>query len=187
MNIEHLEIPGPLLLTPRRIGDSRGFFSETFRKDALAELGFADEFVQDNHSMSSEAGVVRGLHFQTPPFAQAKLVRVVRGRMLDVAVDLRLGSPSYGRSVAVELSALNWAQLLIPVGFAHGFCTLEPMTEVVYKVTAPYAPAHDLGILWHDPDLEIAWPVTPETAIVSDKDRRQPRLKDYRSPFHYSG
>ena len=185
MEVERFDIDGPLRITPRRIGDSRGFFSETYRHDVLASHGFVDAFIQDNQSLSAEKGVVRGLHFQTEPAAQAKLVRVVRGAILDVAVDIRVGSPTYGRNVAIELSAENWAQLLIPVGFAHGFCTLVPNTEVVYKVTALYAPACDFGILWNDPDLGIDWPVSHEEAVVSDKDKRQPRLRDYVSPFKY--
>ena len=179
------EIAGLLLVEPKKFGDHRGFFSETYNRARLAEAGFEADFVQDNHSLSVAPGVVRGLHFQSPPHAQDKLVRVVRGAILDVAVDIRAGSPSFGDHVAVELSAANWRQLLVPAGFAHGFVTLEPDTEVIYKVTAYYAPAHDHGILWCDPALGIAWPVTPEAAVVSDKDRVQPRLADIASPFSY--
>lgn len=177
------EIEGVLLLEPRKFGDARGFFSETYNRRQLASLGFEAEFVQDNQSLSVEAGVVRGLHFQSPPHAQAKLVRVVRGAILDVAVDLRRGSPTYGEHVAVELSAENWRQLLIPTGFAHGFATLEPNCEICYKVTDYYAPDHDHGLLWNDPDLGIDWPVAAEAAILSDKDRAQPRLAGIASPF----
>jgi dTDP-4-dehydrorhamnose 3,5-epimerase len=144
------------------------------------------EFVQDNQSLSVEKGVVRGLHYQSPPFAQDKLVRVVRGRILDVAVDIRKGSPTYGDHVAVELSAENWRQLLAPIGFAHGFVTLEPNTEVVYKVTNYYAPDHDHGVLWSDPEIGVDWGVSPEAAIVSDKDRAQPRFGAINSPFSFA-
>ena len=179
------EIAGLLLVEPKKFGDHRGFFSETYNRQQLAEAGFVAEFVQDNHSFSGVEGVVRGLHFQSPPFAQDKLVRVVRGAILDVAVDIRRGSPTFGDHATVELSAANWRQLLVPAGFAHGFVTLEPDTEVVYKVTAYYAPEHDHGILWSDPALGIAWPVSPEAAVVSDKDCLQPRLADVASPFRF--
>ena len=134
--------------------------------------------MQDNHSLSAAAGTIRGLHFQIAPHAQAKLVRVVRGRVLDVAVDLRRSSPTFGRHFAVELSADNWAQLFVPVGFAHGFCTLTEDVEVLYKVSELYSPAHDRGLAWDDPDLAIAWPVAAPSAVLSDKDRRWPRLRD---------
>jgi dTDP-4-dehydrorhamnose 3,5-epimerase len=183
MQITALSIPDVLLIEPKRFGDARGFFSETYSRAAFAKAGLAMEFVQDNHSRSTEAGTVRGLHFQTPPFAQDKLVRVARGRILDVAVDIRKASPTFGRHVAAELSAENWAQLLVPVGFAHAFVTLEPDTEVIYKVSNAYAPRNDAGILWNDPDLGIAWPVAATAATLSDKDVRLPRLKDIVSPF----
>jgi dTDP-4-dehydrorhamnose 3,5-epimerase len=174
------------IVEPRKFGDDRGFFSETYNRRRLAEeTGFDREFVQDNHSLSAELHVVRGLHYQSPPFAQDKLVRVARGRVLDVAVDIRRGSPTFGRHVAVELSAENWRQLLVPVGFAHGFLTLEPETEVIYKVTAFYASEHDHGLLWSDPALGIDWGVAPDRARLSDKDRAQPRLADIVSPFVY--
>lgn len=176
-------ISGLLLVSPKKFGDERGFFSETYNKTILAEHGFHREFVQDNHSLSTEIGVVRGLHFQSPPFAQDKLVRVVRGAILDVAVDLRRSSPTYGQHVAVELSAANWRQLLVPAGFAHGFCTLEANTEVVYKVTNFYAPQNDHGILWRDPALGISWPVAADKAILSAKDQKQPLLSEIVSPF----
>lgn len=183
MDVKELELSGLLLITPKRLGDHRGFFSETFRKDALAAAGFTAEFVQDNQSLSVETGVLRGLHFQTPPFAQDKLVRVLRGRILDVAVDIRKGSPTFGRHVAVELSADNWQQLLVPKGFAHGFCTLEPNTEVAYKVSNYYAPQCDKGLLWNDPALGIDWPVTDP--ILSDKDTRHPVLSALDLPDHW--
>ncbi len=184
LQIVSFDVPGPLLITPERFGDSRGFFSETYSLPALAKAGIDLVFVQDNHSLSAEAGTLRGLHFQAPPHAQDKLLRVTRGSVLDVAVDIRKGSPTYGRHVAVTLSAENWSQLLIPVGFAHGFCTLEPNSEVLYKVTSPYAPESDGGILWNDPDLQIAWPAFAGSQL-SAKDLKHPRLKDFSSPFVY--
>jgi dTDP-4-dehydrorhamnose 3,5-epimerase len=179
------DIPGLILVEPRKFGDHRGFFSETYNRRRLAEAGFDAEFVQDNHSLSVETGVVRGLHYQSPPFAQDKLVRVVRGAILDVAVDIRRGSPTWGDHAAVELSAENWRQLLVPAGFAHGFVTLVPETEVVYKVTNYYGPDNDHGLLWSDPDIGISWPVAAEAAILSDKDRVQPRLAEIDTPFAF--
>ena len=178
MKVERLAIPDVILLTPQRFGDSRGFFSETFRVDRVAEAGIDLAFVQDNHSLSRDPGVVRGLHCQLDPHAQGKLVRCVRGAIWDVAVDARQGSPTYGRHVAAELSAENWAQLWVPPGFLHGFCTLQPDTEVIYKVTALYDRASERGVLWDDPDLAIAWPVAPADAVLSDKDRVLPRWAD---------
>jgi dTDP-4-dehydrorhamnose 3,5-epimerase len=178
MDVIPLALPEVKLIRPKRHGDHRGFFSEVWSRRDLAKAGLDLDFVQDNHSMSAEAGTVRALHFQTPPFAQDKLVRVARGRILDVAVDVRRGSATFGRHVQVELSADNWEQLLVPKGFAHGLVTLEPNTEVLYKVTAYYAPQNDAGILWNDPDLGIAWPITPDRAILSAKDKTLPRLKD---------
>jgi dTDP-4-dehydrorhamnose 3,5-epimerase len=183
LNVEPTALPDVKIVTPKRFGDDRGFFSEVYNRKAFEAAGLAMEFVQDNHSWSAKAGTVRGLHFQSAPFAQDKLIRVVRGRILDVAVDLRRSSPTFGRHVAVELSAENWRQLLVPVGFAHGFCTLEPDCEVIYKVSGYYAAAHDLGLAWDDPELAIAWPVSPEEATLSDKDRRQPRLADLPAYF----
>ena len=163
---------------PKRFGDHRGFFQETYNRQRLIEAGIDAEFVQDNHSLSTAVGTLRGLHFQTPPFAQTKLVWVVRGRILDVVVDLRRSSLTYGRHAAVELSAENGRQLFIPAGFAHGFCTLEPNTEIQYKVSAYYSAPHDKGLAYDDPDLGIDWPFRPDEVILSDKDRRQPRLED---------
>ena len=180
------EMESLLLIEPKRFGDHRGFFSETYNAARLAELGFTKVFVQDNHSLSTEPGTVRGLHFQSSPYAQDKLVRVVRGTILDVAVDIRRGSPTFGDHVAVELSAENWRQLLVPAGFAHGFVTRVPDTEVLYKVTAYYAPDHDHGFLWSDPDLGIDWEVDPAAARLSDKDRALPRLADIESAFAVS-
>lgn len=175
--IEH-DISGVLEIRPRKFEDSRGYFSETFKLSALREHGVAVDFVQDNKSLSREAGTIRGLHFQLPPFEQAKLVSVLRGSILDVAVDIRRASPTFGRHVAVTLTAEQGNQLLIPAGFAHGFCTLEPDCEIAYKVSNPYAPAQDRAVLWSDPELGIAWPVAIEAAKLSDKDMRAPKLAD---------
>ncbi len=185
MRIEATAIPAVKLLHPTRLADDRGFFSETYSRRTFADAGIDVDFGQDNLSLSRSPGTVRGLHFQTPPHAQAKLVGAVTGRVLDVAVDIRKGSPTFGKHVAVELSAADGAQLLVPEGFAHGFCTLEPDTRVTYKVSAFYAPAHEAGILWHDPALGIDWPVTPEAAFVSDKDRALPALADFETCFAY--
>ena len=173
-----LAIPDVRLLKPRRFGDSRGWFAETWSRRSLDVA-----FCQDNMSRSAEVGTVRGLHFQKPPLAQAKLVMVLKGRILDVAVDIRRASPTFGRHVAVELSAEEGNQLFIPRGFAHGFCTLEPGTEVMYKVDDFYAPETDAGIFWADPDLAINWPVRVDQAHLSPKDLGLPRLKDIESPF----
>ena len=187
MQIAALALPEVKLLTPKKFSDDRGFFSETWSRTTLAANGIVADFVQDNHSLSRPAGVVRGLHFQTAPHAQDKLVRVLRGSILEVAVVIRQGSPSYGGHVTAVLSAENWAQLWVPIGFAHGFVTLEPDTEVAYKVTADYAPACDRGLAWDDPDLGIAWPVTAQTALLSAKDTRNPRLRDLPAAFKYAG
>lgn len=176
------------LITPKRFGDDRGWFTETFNARNFARVGIAEPFVQDNHSLSRPVGTLRGLHFQTPPHGQAKLVRCIRGRILDVAVDVRRGSPTYGRHVAAELSAENGEQLFIPVGFAHGFVTLEPDTEVTYKVTDFYAPECDGGIRWNDPDIGIDWPLAAASGpVLSPKDEKLPFLKDFDSPFPYDG
>ncbi len=172
-----------MLIEPRKFGDHRGFFSETYNRERLIAAGFARDFVQDNHSLSVETGVLRGIHFQSPPHAQDKLVRVVQGAILDVAVDLRVGSPTYGDHAAVTLSAANWRQLLVPVGFGHGFITLEPNTEVVYKVTDYYAPEHDNSLLWSDPALGIEWGPAGAAPTLSEKDRDAHGLADLKSPF----
>lgn len=169
---------GPMLINAWRFGDHRGFFLESYSARDFVALGIPDVFVQDNHSLSAAAGTVRGMHFQLPPRAQAKLVRVLRGAILDIAVDIRRSSPTFGRHAAVELSAANACQLYVPAGFAHGFCTLEPDTEVAYKVTDFYAPELDRGIAWDDPDLALPWPFGAGKATLSDKDRRAPRLRD---------
>ena len=178
MNAEPLAIPEVLLVTPPRFADSRGFFSETWSKRRHAALGIPGPFVQDNHSLSVRRGTVRGLHLQVAPSVQGKLVRCVRGAIWDVAVDVRRGSPTYGRHAAAVLSAGNWAQLWIPGGFLHGFCTLEPETEVIYKVTADYDRAAERGVIWNDPDLALPWPIEDGAALLSDKDAVLPRLRD---------
>jgi dTDP-4-dehydrorhamnose 3,5-epimerase len=176
--VESFALAGLVAVTPKRFGDARGYFCETWSRRRYAGFGIDVDFVQDNHSHSAPAGTIRGLHFQAPPHAQGKLVRVVRGAVLDVAVDLRAGSPTHGRHVAVELSAETGRQLYVPPGFAHGFCTLVPDTEVVYRVSDYYAPEADRGLAFDDPDLAIAWPVAPAAALLSDKDCRHPRLRD---------
>lgn len=177
MIIRSLAIPEVLLIEPRRIGDARGFFSETFRADKLAAHGFGTPFIQDNHSLSAQVGTLRGLHYQRPPHAQDKLVRVIRGAILDVAVDIREGSPTYGQSVSAEITGDNGLQILVPKGFAHGFVTLEPDTEVIYKVTDYYSPECDAGIVWNDPDLAVDWKFTGEPTL-SAKDTTLPRFQD---------
>jgi len=172
------KIPEVRLMKLQKFGDHRGFFSETYNKRQLAEAGIDLDFVQDNHSLSVEKGVVRGLHYQISPFAQDELLRVVRGAVFDVAVDLRKGSPSFGRHVSAILSAEEWNQILIPKGFAHGFCTLEPNTEVIYKVTDYYSPKSERGVLWNDPQLGIGWPVKDSEAILSEKDTKLPCFVD---------
>lgn len=177
-----------ILLHPKRFGDSRGWFTEVYSEKRFAELGIECRFVQDNHSLSVPAGTIRGLHFQTPPFGQAKLVRCIRGRIFDVAVDIRKGSPTYGQWVGAELSAENGDQLFIPVGFAHGFVTLEPSTEVTYKVSDVYAPVNDGGIRWNDPAIGIDWRLPAGmVATLSAKDEKQPLLSEFDSPFAYDG
>jgi dTDP-4-dehydrorhamnose 3,5-epimerase len=178
MQVIPTELPDVKVIVPKRIKDARGFFSETYSRRALADAGIDVEFVQDNQSLSVERGVVRGLHYQLPPMAQHKLVRVVRGAILDVAVDIRRGSPTFGRHVAVRIGAEEWNQILVPIGFAHGFVTLEPNTEVIYKVSNSYSPAHDRGLRWDDPGLNINWGIDPRAAILSERDRKHPTLRD---------
>lgn len=179
--------PIPVLLATRRHADSRGWFTESYNARTLATHGIACRFVQDNQSMSTRKGTIRGLHFQMPPMAQAKLVRVIRGSVLDVAVDIRRGSPTYGKFVSAQLSADNGHQLYVPAGFAHGFCTLEDSTEVSYKVSEFYSPQHDAGLRWDDPQIAIPWPVEHRDAVVSGKDAEQPRLDEWQSVFSYTG
>lgn len=185
MKIEELPLSGAFVLTPKRFGDERGFFSETFNAKAFEDIAPGVVFVQDNHSLSRDAGVLRGLHFQLPPHAQGKLVRVPKGRVLDVIVDLRAGSPTYGQHTSIELSADNWKQLWVPPGFAHAFCTLEPDTEFCYKVTSFYAPESDSGIAFDDPDLGIEWPFLHEALILSEKDQKLSSFRNFSSPFVY--
>ena len=186
MQTQALDIPEVVVITPKKFADDRGFFSETWSRKTMAAHGIEADFVQDNHSLSRAQGVLRGLHFQTAPFAQDKLVRVLKGSIFDVAVDIRRGSPTYGRHVSAILSANNWAQIWVPVGFAHGFVTLEPDTEVAYKVTADYAPDCDRGLAWDDPELGITWPVPVETSLLTAKDRQHPRLRDLPTYFNYA-
>ncbi|RBI84743.1 dTDP-4-dehydrorhamnose 3,5-epimerase [Rhodosalinus halophilus] len=186
MQIDRTPLPGLVVLTPVRHGDSRGFFSESWNRARMAEHGFEIDFVQDNHSLSAQAGTVRGLHYQAPPHAQDKLVRCGRGRLFDVAVDVRRGSPTYGRWWGTELSFENGRQLLVPKGFLHGFMTLEPDTEIVYKCSDYYAPECDGAVLWNDPDIGIDWPQV-DAPILSDKDAAAPRLAEFDSPFIWEG
>lgn len=183
LDIMKTEIDGVLLITPKRFSDARGFFVETYNAERFRAAGIADIFVQDNHSLSVAAGTVRGLHYQAPPRAQAKLVRVIKGAVIDVAVDARKGSPTYGRHVRARLSADNGAQLLVPAGFLHGFATLEPDTEVVYKVSDFYSGAHDGSVRWNSPGLGIDWGVDEAAAVLSDKDAAAVSFADFKSPF----
>jgi dTDP-4-dehydrorhamnose 3,5-epimerase len=183
MEIIATALPEIRIVLPQRIGDRRGFFSEVWNARELARLGIDEVFVQDNHIGNPHAGTLRGLHYQLPPNAQGKLVRVTRGSIFDVAVDIRRGSPTFGQHVGTTLSADNWRQMWIPPGFAHGYCTLEDETEVLYKVTDYYSPAHERGIAWDDPGLAIAWPAAADAAIVSERDRRLPRLVEQADLF----
>lgn len=175
------------LVRIKRHGDARGWFSETYNRDRYAAQGITVDFIQDNHAKSGPVGVLRGLHFQRPPYAQDKLVRCLRGAIWDVAVDVRAGSPTYGRWLGAELTGDNGLQLFVPAGYAHGYVTLEPDTEVEYKVSGRYAPETEGGIIWDDPDLAIRWPTGPGGPILSDKDVKLGRLKDFESPFPYDG
>lgn len=184
LTVESTELPEVKLVRPSRHGDDRGFFCEIWNRQHFREAGIDLDFVQINHSRSTAAGTLRGLHFQSPPFAQDKLVQAMRGRILDVAVDIRVSSPNFGRHVAVELSAENGLQLLVPAGFAHGFCTLEDDCDVLYQVTAHYSRSHDLGLAFDDPELGIAWPFATDRLVLSQKDRLHPRLRDL--PRHFA-
>jgi len=177
MKVERLAIPEVMLITPPRYADSRGFFSEVYTASKFAAIGLDEHFIQDNQSRSAK-GVVRGLHCQIAPNVQGKLVRVLSGSIWDVAVDIRVGSPTYGQHVAAILSADNGAQLWIPGGFLHGFMALEADTDVLYKVNAPYDRGAERGVQWNDPGLALPWPLAPDEAIVSDKDQELPRLAD---------
>ncbi|GEO14633.1 dTDP-4-dehydrorhamnose 3,5-epimerase [Microvirga aerophila] len=178
VEVEPTALPDVKIIRTKKFTDLRGHFVETYNQQAFAAAGLECEFVQDNLSHSIKAGTVRGLHFQIPPFAQAKLVRVGHGRIIDIALDLRQASSTFGQHIMIELSGDDSCQILIPRGFAHGFCTLEPNTEVHYKVTAPYSAEHDRGLAWDDPALGIRWPVDAQQAILSDKDTRNPLLAE---------
>lgn len=177
----------PLVIVPKRHIDERGWFSETFQERRSRDLGITCRFVQDNQSWSRRPGTVRGFHFQRPPAAQAKLVSVLRGRILDVAVDIRHSSPSFGKHISVELSAEGGKQLYVPAGFAHGFVSLEDDVLVMYKVSEHYAPSYESGIRWNDPDIAFPWPFKDADIVISDRDRRLPCLKDLQSAFSYDG
>jgi dTDP-4-dehydrorhamnose 3,5-epimerase len=183
MQILQTELPGVKVLIPKKIGDNRGFFSEVFSKKILADAGIGVEFVQDNHSLSAKKGVVRGMHYQLPPIAQDKLLRVVHGAILDVVVDVRKNSPTFGKYYAVELSADNWKQIFVPIGYAHGFVTLAPNTEVLYKVSNFYSPQHERAFRWNDPAVNIPWGIDPAAAILSPRDKAHPLLADVKELF----
>jgi dTDP-4-dehydrorhamnose 3,5-epimerase len=176
-------LPAVRVLLPQRHQDARGYFSEVWREDSMTRAGIKARFVQENHALSRASGTIRGLHFQVGPAAQGKLVRCLRGSILDVAVDIRHGSSTFGRYVSIVLSAENWKQVYVPIGFAHGYCTLEPNTEVLYKVTAYYDPESERGLAWDDPDIGIAWPVKAENAILVARDRAYPRLSELSTFF----
>lgn len=178
LDVEQLAIPDVKIVRTKKFGDARGFFSETYNKKTFIEAGIDFEFVQDNQSFSQPVGTIRGLHAQSQPFAQDKLVRVTRGRIWDVAVDIRPASPTFGKWVAAEISAEAWNQIFIPVGFLHGFCTLEPDTEVSYKVSNFYSAKHEFGVRWNDPRIQVAWPIADDRATLSDKDRTLPSFDD---------
>lgn len=186
MQVRKTSIPDLYIIEPKVHKDERGFFYESYNADKLEQQGLPRfDFMQDNHARSESVGVLRGLHFQLPPMAQTKLVRVTKGRVYDVAVDLRKGSPTFGHWESVELSAENFLQFLVPKGFAHAYITLEPGTEFLYKVDAPYSPEHDTGLIWNDPDLAITWPL--DMPVLSDKDMRLPTLRGFDSPFTFDG
>jgi len=185
VEIRELALPGIYEITPKKFGDDRGFFSETYNKTVLAKGGIEADFVQDNHSMSSAVGVLRGLHFQVPPHAQDKLVRVAKGAVFDVVVDIRNGSPTLGHWIGLKLSAKAWNQIFVPKGFAHGFVTLEPGSEVIYKVSDYYAPSYERSIAYDDPDIGIKWPLEHGSLQLSKKDAEAGRLKDMQTGFSY--
>jgi dTDP-4-dehydrorhamnose 3,5-epimerase len=178
MEFRSFELDGPVEIKPRKIEDQRGYFSEIFRLDQFAEHASPVEFVQDNQSLSSHAGTIRGIHFQSPPAAQGKLVRCLAGKLLDVAVDLRRASSTFGRWVSVVLSPEENNQLWVPEGFGHAFCSLEPNSVISYRVTSYYSPENDKGVAWDDPDIAIVWPEIADPATLSSKDRKQPSLAD---------
>ncbi|KNG92241.1 dTDP-4-dehydrorhamnose 3,5-epimerase [Pseudaestuariivita atlantica] len=185
MLIEDTKLSGVKIITPKRFGDARGFFSESWNRKAMEEAGLSYDWCQDNHSLSAKVGTIRGLHFQAPPHAQDKLVRCGKGRLFDVAVDIRKGSPTYGQWVGEELSFENGKQLLVPAGFAHGFVTREPDTEIIYKCSDYYAPEADGGIRWDSPSVGIDWALDGIEPLLSEKDAAAPALEDFDSPFVY--
>jgi len=185
VNVVESFLQGVKIITPARHGDARGFFSESYNRARMAEHGIDTDFVQDNHSMSAQVGTIRGMHFQTPPHAQAKLVRCGQGALLDVVVDIRMGSPTYGNWDSVELSAKNGRQILVPVGFLHGFVTREPNTEIVYKCSDYYAPECDGAVRYDDPELGIEWGVSKTDAVLSVKDQAAPALRAIDNPFRF--
>ena len=185
MQIKFTKLPGVLIFEPRKHGDHRGFFSEVYNSEQLSKHGIEIDFLQDNQSLSEKSGTLRGLHYQAPPFAQDKLVRVLRGSILDVAVDIRHGSPTFGTHITEIISAEKWNQIFVPKGFAHGFITLEDSTEVIYKVSNYYAPDFDFGIKWNDPEINIDWGVNNADVIISEKDQNQPYLNEIDTPFVY--
>ena len=185
VKIEPTKIYDVKIVWPDKFGDHRGFFSETFNSEKFKLSGLDLSFCQDNHSLSEKAGTLRGLHFQINPHAQGKLLRVTRGAIYDVAVDIRAGSPTFGEWVGYEISAKLWNQIFIPVGFAHGFCTLEDNTEVIYKVTAPYSPENERGLAWNDDELAIDWPIVNDAPILSEKDTSYPELRNLPTFFKY--
>jgi dTDP-4-dehydrorhamnose 3,5-epimerase len=178
VKVETLEIAAVKLITPKRFKDARGFFSETWKQGQFAEAGIAGPFIQDNHAVSNGAGVLRGLHCQIGPNAQGKLVRCVKGAIYEVAVDVRHGSPTFGKYVSAVISAENWTQMWVPVGFLHAYCALTEETEVIYKVSGAYDKAAERGVIWNDPDIGIKWPIAADKVILSDKDKLLPRLRD---------
>lgn len=186
MKIQQTSLPGVVILTPVRFSDNRGFFSESWNYQRMAQAAFDIDFVQDNHSLSREVGTLRGLHFQAPPHAQIKLIRCGRGALYDVAVDIRHGSPTFGRWIGVELSFDNGKQVLIPEGFLHGFVTREPDTEIIYKCSDYYAPDCDAAVRFDDPDISIDWGLDA-APILSDKDAAAPRLADLPAYFTWEG
>jgi dTDP-4-dehydrorhamnose 3,5-epimerase len=187
MEFVNLGLNGPIEVLPRKIEDARGYFSEIYRLDAFSTLAGTVDFVQENQSLSIRPGTIRGIHFQTRPAAQGKLVRCLAGRVMDVAVDLRRDSPFYGRSVSVMLSPVTNNQLWIPVGFGHAFCTLEPNSILSYRVTDYYSPQHDQGVAWDDPDIAIDWPALADADTLSAKDRVQPSLAELPTYFSMEG
>lgn len=178
MLVRAFAVPGPFEILPRKFTDERGYFSEVFRLNLFEQHAGRTEFVQDNQSLSVRAGTIRGIHFQTPPAAQGKLVRCVSGKVFDVVVDLRQGSPHYGKSEAVILTPEDNNQVWVPIGFGHAFCTLEPNSIIGYRVTSYYSPENDMGVAWDDPDIGIDWPEIADPVTLSAKDRKQPRLAD---------